>query len=1064
MARKAAWDIEARQARQFTMMRWIVAGSLRLRFIVLAIGVFLMVFGLVRLGGMPVDVFPEFAPTRVEIQTICLGMSPAEVESLVTVPLENALSGLPGIANLRSKSVPQLSSVVVQFQSGIDELTSRQLVNERVAIATSSLPTWAAPPFMMPPLSSTSRVMKIGVTSKDRSVMDLSMLAYWTIRARLLGVPGVANIAIWGEQLKMLQVEVDPERLAAVGVTLDEVEEAVSDALDVGLLRYSGGAHIGTGGFIETPNQRFEVLHTSAGQTPETLAKVPLGTFKGKKLLLGDVANIVFGPQGMIGDAVINDGPGLMLIVEKFPWGNTLEVTRGVEAALEAMKPGLPGVEIDTRIFRPASFIEDSIRNLSTALLLGCALVVLVLIGFLYEWRTALIAAVAIPMSLLAAGLVLYWAGMSMNTMVLAGFVIAIGSVVDDAIIDIENIMRRLRQERAAGGTRGIAAIILRASLEVRSPIVYATLIVVTAVVPVFFMEGLSGAFFKPLATAYVLALLASMAIAVTVTPALSLLLLRNAPLDRHGSPLVAWLKRGYSALLLRATRSPRPAYAAVAVVTLCGIALWPLLGHSLLPSFKERDFLMHWVTPPGTSHPEMVRITTRASRELRAIPGVRNFGAHIGQAFAADEVVGVNFGENWISIAPAADYGKAITAVDEMVQGYPGLYRDLQTYLKERIREVLTGSGEAIVVRIFGPDMDVLREKAEAVRLAMSDVDGVINLHKELLVEVPEVQVELKLDAALRYGLKPGDVRRASAALVAGNEVGDIFNTGRTYDVQVWTSPEWRHSLTSLERMLIDTPSGERVRLSDVADVRIKPTPNIIRREGGSRRMDVQANVAGRDLESVAGEIQARLQKIDLPIGYRAVLQGEYIELKAARARIFAFAVLAVGAILLLLNLTFKSWRLAVLTFLALPFALVGGVLAAYAAGGVVSLGSLVGFLTVLGIAARNGIMMICHFQHLEREEHEPFGLALVMRGAQERLSPILMTAGAAGLALLPLVIYGHLPGYEIEYPMAVVILGGLLTSTLLNLFIVPALYLRFGAGTIHAGERALELKPALS
>ncbi len=1046
------------------MMHWIIGTSLRFRFLVIAISASLMYFGFLRLQDLPIDVFPEFAPAKVEIQTIALGLSPSEVESLVTLPLENALAGIPGVADLRSKSVPQLSSVVVLFEDGVDELKTRQLVNERVAIATPNLPTWAAPPFMMPPLSSTSRVMKIGITSPKRSVMDLSMLAYWTIRARLLGVPGVANIAIWGEQLKMLQVEVDPDRLATFDVTLDEVKEAVSDALDVGLLRYSGGAHIGTGGFIETPNQRLEVLHTSAGQTPETLAQVPIGLKGGKPLLLGEVANIVFGPQAMIGDAVINDGPGLMLIVEKFPWGNTLEVTRGVEAALEAMKPGLPDVEIDTKIFRPATYIEDSIKNLSNALLIGCVLVVLVMIAFLYEWRAALIATVAIPLSLLAAGLLLDLSGASMNTMVLAGFVIAIGAVVDDAIIGIENIMRRLRQERAAGSPRSVARVILDASLEVRAPIVFATLIVVVAVLPVLFMEGLSGAFFKPLVLAYLLAILASMLVAVTVTPALGLILLRNAPLEGKGSPLVVWLARGYSALLAKATRGPRPAYVAVAVVTLSGAAMWPLLGHSLLPDFKERDFLMHWVTNPGTSHPEMVRITTRASKELRAIPGVRNFGAHIGQAFAADEVVGVNFGENWISIDPSVDYDKAVAAVDEMVKGYPGLYRDLQTYLKERIREVLTGSGEAIVVRIFGPDLEVLRDKAEEVRSAMAGIDGIVNLHKELMVEVPEVQIELKLDAAQRYGLKPGDVRRASAALVAGDEVGDIFTGGRTYDVQVWTSPEWRHSLTSLERMLIDTPTGDRVRLSEVADIAIKPSPNVIRREGGSRRIDVEANAAGRDLESVAKDVQSRLDKIDFPIGYRAVLQGEYIELKAARERILLFTGLALLTILVLLQLTFRSWRLAAMTFLTLPFALVGGVLAAYAAGGVISLGSLVGFLTVLGIAARNGIMMICHFQHLEMHEGEPFGLAMVLRGARERLSPILMTAGAAGLAILPLVIYGNLPGHEIEYPMAVVILGGLVTSTLLNLFIVPALYLRFGAGTVERAEKSAARAPAMS
>ena len=427
----------------------------------------------------------------------------------------------------------------------------------------------------------------------------------------------------------------------------------------------------------------------------------------------------------------------------------------------------------------------------------------------------------------------------------------------------------------------------------------------------------------------------------------------------------------------------------------------------------------------------------------------MRNFGAHIGQAFAADEVYGVHFGENWISISKDADYDKTYARVEEMVDGYPGLYRDVQTYLKERIREVLTGAGEAIVVRIFGPDLDVLRDKAEEVRAALADTPGLVNLHKELMVEVPHIQVTVKLDEAQRHGLKPGDVRRASASFMAGEEVGDIFIGGRTYDVQVWTSPESRHSLDSVRDMLINTPTGQRVRLAEVADISIRPTPNAIKREASSRRIDVQANVRGHDLAAVAVEVQSRLQKMAFPLGYYAVLQGEYAELRTARERLQLFAVLALAGIFILLRQSFDSWRLAALSFLTLPSALVGGVLAAWLAGGVISLGSLIGFLTVLGIAARNGIIMINHFQHLERHEGEAFGMNLVLRGASERLRPILMTTGAAGLAILPLIIFGDLPGHEIEYPMAVVILGGLVTSTLLNLFILPAFYLRFGRGT---------------
>jgi len=489
-----------------------------------------------------------------------------------------------------------------------------------------------------------------------------------------------------------------------------------------------------------------------------------------------------------------------------------------------------------------------------------------------------------------------------------------------------------------------------------------------------------------------------------------------------------------------------------VGVVTLAGIGAWPFLGYSLLPPFKERDFLIHWITDPSTSHPEMLRITKAVSRELRSIPGVRNFGAHIGQAFLADEIVGVANGENWISIDPKVDYDKTIAAIKDVVDGYPGLYRGVETYLDERIEEVLSGESEPIVVRIFGSDQAVLREQAERVRQALTTIKGTDDVKKDINVDVPHIQVTEKPAEALRYGLKPGDVRRASAVLMAGEEVGDIFLGGQTYDVQVWTTPEWRHSLTSVQQMLIDTPTGKRVRLNEVADVRIVPTPNVIKREGGSRRIDVQAGVEGRDLGAVARDVEQRLAAMKFPLGYHAIVQGAYVELQSAQKDLQVFAVLALVAIFLLLQLSFRSWRLATLSFLTLPSALVGGVLAAFAAGGVITLGSLLGFLSVLGIAARNGIMMISHFQHLEQFEVETFGVSLVLRGARERLRPILMTTGATALAILPLVIYGNLPGHEIEYPMAVVILGGLVTSTLLNLFVLPALYLRFGGGSVQA------------
>jgi CzcA family heavy metal efflux pump len=1028
------------------MMRRIVRFSLRFRFLVIAAAVGMMVVGLTRLQNVPVDVFPEFAPPRVEVQTIAVGMSTEEVESLITVPLEQALAGVEGIDTLRSKSVPQLSAIELIFEPGTDLLVARQLVSERIEIVTPSLPTWAAPPFIMQPLSATSRSMKIGLSSDTLSTLDLSLISYWTIRSRLLSVHGVANVAIWGERLNQLQVQVLPEQMASRGVSLNQVMEATAAALDEGILRFTSGNVIGTGGSLDTVNQRLALHHVATIVSPESLSGVTLEGRNKQQIPLTDIANLVLDHQPLFGDAVINDGPGLMLIVEKFPWANTLDVTRGVEEALDQLRPGLQGVEIDTTIFRPATFIDVALENLSRALLLGSLLVFAVLILFLYDWRTALISLVAIPLSLMAAALVLQLRGATINTMILAGLVISVGVVVDDAIIDIENIVRRLRQHRLAGSSASTASIILESSLEVRGAIIYATLIDVVAIAPVFFIQGLSGAFFQPLAISYGLAVLASLMVALTVTPAMALILLRNASVEHRRSPLTWRLQEAYERVLTRIIRTARPAFALVAAVSIAGVAVWPQLGQSLLPDFKERDFLMHWVTAPGTSHPEEVRISTAACIELRSIPGVRNCGSHIGQALLADEVVGIDFGENWISVDPAVDYDDTRAAIQEVVDGYPGLRRDVQTYLKERIREVLTGSSDAIVVRIFGPDLKVLREKSIEIEAALKKIPGIIDLHRELQIEIPQVQVEVNLATARAYGIKPGDVRRAASVMLASEEVGDVFVAGKAYDVHVWTTPEIRRSVTDIENLPIDTPIGGQVRLGDLASVRVAPASNVVSHEDLTRRINVDANVSGRDLGAVISDVERALEDIAFPQGYHPELLGEYAERQAAQDRLLLFAFAALIGVFLLLQASFGKTRLAMLTFLTLPSALVGGILAAFATGGVLSLGSLVGFFTVLGIAARNGIMMINHFQHLERFEGETFGPALVIRGARERLAPILMTALATGLALVPLAIAGDLPGHEIEHPMAIVILGGLITSTLLNLFVVPSLYLRFG------------------
>ena len=1040
------------------MFAWIIGTSLKFRFLLIAISAALLLFGTEQLVKMPIDVFPEFAPPKVEVQTQGLGMTATEVEELITIPLEDVLRGTPGVDIVRSKSVRGLSDILLIFKMGEDVIEARRRVQELLQAAIAELPNSSGPPIMLQPLSSTSRVMKIGITSDAYDIMDLSMIAYWTMKLRLMSVPGVANIPIWGEQIKSLQVQVDPARMRAHDVTLDEVMETTGDALDFSLLPYTGGAKTRIDGMLDTPSQRLVIHHESPVFGPEHLEEVPLALTKRHPtppLRLSDVANVRWGTWPMFGDAVIDDGEGLMMVVEKLPWANTLEVTHGVERLLEELKPGLPNIKIDSTIFRPATFIDQSIDNLTTALILGAVLVILVLAAFLYEWRVALISIIAIPLSLVSAGVILYFMDATINTMILAGFIVAVGSVVDDAIVDVENIVRRLRENRRAGSGKSTARIILEASVEVRPAILQATLIIVLAVTPVFFLGGLSGAFFEPLALAFILAMLASMVVAVTVTPALCYILLDRSRIEHRESPLVPWLKKHYRRLLSAVIFAPRAIFASVFMIVLASAAVAPLLGHSLLPNFKERDFLMHWVPAEGTSRQETFRIVQRSSVELRQIPGVRNFGAHLGNAVAGDEPYGINFAENWVSVDPSVDYDETRAAIEEAVEGYPGMRRDVLTYLRERIKEVLTGSSDAIVVQIYGAELPILQKSAEMVFDAIEDVPGLIDLHISQQLDIPHVEVKVDLDKAAVHGLKPGDIRRLAAVITSGQEVTDIHRDGKTYDVFVWAPRSLRNDPDTMKEFLIDTPYGGRVRLGDVADVRVVPSPNAIKRENNSRHMDVEGNVRGRDLGSVAEEVEERLDALTFPIGYHPEIIGEYKALEEARRNLLSTSIVAVIVIFLILQASFRNWRLAALIFIALPAALVGGVLAAFIGGGVISLGSLVGIITVLGIAARNSILLIQHCRHLETVEGEQFGIALIMRGASERLSPILMTALSTGLALVPLVVAGSIPGHEIEHPMAVVILGGLVTSTLMTLFVVPLLYFRFGsewAGAVDA------------
>lgn len=1015
-------------------MRWLVSISLRHAVVILALAVIGALAAARSARDIPLDVFPEFAPPLVEIQTEAPGLSTPEVEALVSVPVESALAGVPGVKTIRSKSVLGLSSVVLILDAGADRMEARQHVQERLGIITSQLPVTAHPPVMLAPLSSLSRLMKIGITSPTLSQTEMTTVVRWTVRPRLMAVPGVANVAIWGQRDKQLQVLIDPDRLDANHVSLNDVVTAVQD-----------GVSVETGGFVDTPNQRLAVAHAAVVKSAADLAGLVVTRRVGAPLRIGDVATVVQGHQAPIGDAIINDVPGLLLIVEKQLGANTLQVTHDVEQALETLKPALGDLHVDPTIFRPATFIEMSLSNLNQALLIGCVLVVLVLLFFLADWRTALISSIAIPLSLLAAAILLRYRGGTIDTMVLAGLVIALGEVVDDAIIDVENIVRRLRLNRQAAEPRPAMAVVFDASIEVRSAVVFGSLIVMLVFLPVFMLEGLSGAFFRPLATAYVLAILASLFIALTITPALSLLILPRH-LDAKESRLVTALKNWYRRTLPRVIDRPVMAGGLLVGLMVVTLASVPLLGEEFLPNFREYDFLMHWVEKPGSSIEAMRRITERASKELRAIPGVRNFGSHIGRAEVADEVVGPNFTELWISLDPSVDYEATVAKIQGVVDGYPGLYRDLLTYLRERIKEVLTGASATIVVRIEGPDLGRLQAHAGAVHDALAPIAGVVDLKAQPQVLVPQIEVKFRPEKAERLGLTAADVRHAVTTVVHGSKAGEFFEDQRFFDVVVWGTPESRGSIDAVRAIRLSVPGGSTVPLNAVADVAIVPVQNEITRENGSRRIDVTCNVSGRDLGSVARDIEARLATLDLGAGYHAEVLGEYAARAASSRSLLMWGGVALVGIVLILLTDFGTVRLTALVFLTLPFALVGAIAAAFITGGVLSLGSLVGLVTVIGIAARNGIMLVSHYRHVQFEEGMPFGRDLVLRGAEERLTPILMTALATGLALVPIALSGDRAGHEIEHPMAVVILGGLVTSTILNLFLLPPLYLRFG------------------
>ena len=1035
------------------MLRATIDSSIRFRLLLILGAAVLMVVGVSQLRKAPADVLPEFGQPTVQIQTESLGLSAPEVEQLITVPMEsNLINGVPGVESVRSDSIPSLSLIELKFNRGTDILHARQLVQERLS-QSPALPSVAQAPQMLQPVSSTPRVMMVGLSTNRLSDLELSVLARWTIRPRLLGLPGVANVAIWGLRDRQLQVQVDPNRLREHGLTLAQIIKSTGNAQLVSPLTYLDASTPGSGGFIDGPAQRLSVQHILPFGTPGKLAQVPIDGAHG--LRLGDVSQVVEGHPPLVGDGVVHSGRGLLLAVDKRPGASTLAVTRELQNALEDMAPGLRGVHIDSSIFRPAVYMHRAIDHLTLLVIIAGVLAAFAIAAFLLHLRTALVAVVSILASFMAAALVLDAFGQTMNALAFAGLLAALTVIVDDATGDAHNVLRRIRENREAGGSEPARAIVRQALREMRAPLCYATVIILLAVVPVLVAEGLTASFLHPLVVAYALAVLVSMVVALTLTPALCMLLLAGVDSTRPAPAAIQRLRARCEEILAAAIRAPRPLLLVLSVVGLLGVALVPFLEAPSRPTFRDRDLLVHWQAPPGTSLTEMDRVATRATRELRAIPGVSDVGATVGRARLSDQIVETNSSELWVSMKASADYAKTRAAIEQVVGGTPGISGSLSTYEGNQLTGVLGERNSTVDLRVYGQRYAALDAKARELQARVVHIPGVRNTRVVgLPTEQPAVQVAVNVAAALRHSLKPGDIRRAVATDVEGLIVGNFFQQQKVFDVTVQGKTGTRDTVPRIANMLIDQPGGGQVPLSEVASVKVGPSPVDIPHSSISRYLDVVADVHGRSVAAVRSDIRRRISGVSFPLDYHAEVLGAGEPGHTSHASFVTYLIAAELVAFLVLQAAFGSWPLAATLFLTLPLAMSGGVLVAFATGYDDELGALAGMLAVFALAVRQGVVLIARAQYLRRRAGAVFGTELVLTATRERLAPILTSNATVAAAVLPFAIAGDIAGNEIVRSMAVVILGGLVTSTLLTLLVVPALYVHYGR------EAAVRLK----
>jgi CzcA family heavy metal efflux pump len=1008
--------------------------------VVVALALLLLVYGGFRLATASLDIFPEFSAKRVIVQTEAPGLSPEQVEALATLPVEKSLSGLIGLQSIRSESLQGLSVVTAVFDDSTELNLNRQRVGERLASLQGQLPSGVGPPLMVPLSSSSATVLTLGLSSPTKSLMELRTLADWTLAPRLLAVPGVADINIFGGEIRQLQIQLEPDALRRHNLSVEDIARAAERATG---MRGSG--------FVENQNQRISLQLSGLPDAADSLRRVVLARQDGVNLTLGDVATITDAPRPRIGAATIGGKPAIVMMVIGQYGANTLSVSRRVEAVLAEFQALLAkqDIELNPRLFRPADYIERSLQSLGGHLLIGGLLVIIVLYGVLFDVRTAFISALAIPLSLLSAAVVLLAAGFNLNIMVLGGLAIALGEVVDDAIIDTENIFRRLSENRRLTKPRPLARVVFAASMEVRGSVVYASFIVALGFLPLLTLGGVAGRLFAPLGQAYILAILLSLLVALTVTPSLCFLLLGKREARSEPPPLMRVLQPYYAALLRRAAAAPGKTLGLSALALALGLIFAPKLGGDFLPQLREGHYILHTSAMPGTSLEESLRMGGALAREFLEISGVVSVSQWAGRAERGADTYGSHYSEYEVHLKPLDGPGqqRVLDALRAQLKAFPGLGYEANTFLTERIDETLSGYTSPVVVNLYGGDLARANAKAREVAELLRKMDGAAEVQLRSPPDLPLLQIRLLPERLASFGIRPLEAAEAVQTAYDGRVVGKFYENNRYVDVALILAPEHRRQIDSVAKLPLRTPEGTMISLQTVADIQqITGRYNILHR-GGQRVQTVTCNVVGRDLDSFLAELKQRvLQDIDFPPDMQPEFTGASVEQGEARRELIVHAILVGAAILLLTYIAIGSLRNTLLTLVNLPFSLVGGLAGALLGGDSLSVGSMIGFVTLFGITMRNAIMLISHYRHLIEVEGKLWNITTAMQGAQERLPAILMTALVTALAMLPIALNSDNPGREIMGPMAAIIVGGLASSTLLNLLLLPTILWRYG------------------